>query len=1752
MPVRGISTADILALEERKERDQQRDNDQEKLRIAPTPVVNRPDTVEAQPKAKGISTADIMAMEEGRQEGQDDFQTTGERMLQDVKDLPGNIAKSPRVAKDLFTNAMTTMVGGTMKGISGAAHMAERRVLPERAAEEMKRSRLDFDKFADRLLNTATPSHVREQREKGEGGVESLAHHVAGIGGQLLKYGAVFSATGGAGVMALAGTEGAGTGKMESLSRLQEKVKAGELTEEEAETISDGVGAIGGVAEAAFQYLPAKFVGGKFGAKLTDRITKYTVGRLAAGTANFTSEGFEEMGVGAASDAAQYFLEHKEDAFQDFAKRRLQEFAAGVAGMGMARGVQVSSQKMTQLVDKMSAVASTPAGRAKLERLSEIAEPSRKDLKDAGLQIKGNLNAEDRKLVAKGAAVLGEFDTIEHSVRKLAGRSADPTRMSDMDKSAAIDLAENGNAEGLQSLGIAREDAELLLREKWLAEDKANQKARIGGKPELTTPKMNKVRTNQLNTLAESYKQTPDTDTEVDEFIRGETVQEEIPGELGQLINRGRLDVANVSREAKVNATQKEVQKLQGRRTHYREMAEMARGKGDTDAADAYDRIAREAGTTIKNRLALLQKSETEQRPADQPDTPAPVETQEVSPGETQQEQRVADEPQNVQVEPAVGDPRAPKKPITPEAVREEGGFASLRDVSLDKLKEKGAYVMGVARKIKKGLDYEFGSNQGRDPEIARAMRNSKGRLAKIDQQIRQHLGDFQRAMKKAAKVDGKYGTPDQIADQADQYLKGETSIDSLPKEIRVEAKAMREYIDDFSREALNSGAVTGGKFMGSVKARTALFDSLRTQVKAGSMDRKSLIMVLKGRGLNKGLAETAASILHNDGIYLTRTFEAFEPGTRWGKDMPDDIRKDMHKMLRDENTARIGLVRMRNNKRVEQGKPAHKVPEELTDNQIEQRMEEILTAAAESGDLGSYIKGRKLGKQNRDILKRRKNLSKTYREFLGEIRDPSENFLRSIKKVAHLIDNYRTAVELRDLGADKFMWQHSDKERPPEASARIAQKDDMSREPLQDMFTTPEMKAMMEVQSNWWSKDGMGAVVGRYYGIESALQMMKTIGSVQAHARQLVGNPMMLLANGKYPTIAGMTNAWKSWKVGVFNKGNAAAREKWNEYTELNLTQSSPEMELFRRWANKQKTVERVMEETIKKGNAIVKKGKAAAELAKEQYSFEDTAFKIMAYEAELADYRKTGAFDTSTPEGEMALKRHVADIVHHTQPSADTMPKIVEHVRNVPLFGMFMGFPTSQAVNAVYRAKQTAKEIFNKNEDPEVRAKIRAIGYKRALGQLVMYSAGGLMAEMMRELAGVSKEQMAALRKVLPSYSANATLWPLGTDGDEISYINMSYIDPSSYFITPLLTLLRGGSEGEFLDGLKDAAAQVVEPYMGETMAGSLLFDLARNQTEWGSDVYTEEAPPEHIALDIIGHAAKKLGPGTALSVDKVAKGALGRVSKGGKVFDLSDELMAMFTGVKMEKFNTRTGFSFAMNDFSKGLMASEKAMRPLQTEGTISGMSARVNIDKAQRTRENVIANMHKQYESFRQLNPDINQSYFRQELPSRVTDSEFEQAYTGVAEKFVPPYLVTMDRIIEHTNDPEYKRLAEETRQTKLMETAWSLGSPPNDKNGGDITRWREDLGRYNMSGEEAMSRMQYHQQMKDVDSAFEKITKDTGGKFPPDQVRKVAMAKIFGKPFKWTKARKARAARVGQAMGLSGEEILDFIEGNRVR
>lgn len=657
----------------------------------------------------------------------------------------------------------------------------------------------------------------------------------------------------------------------------------------------------------------------------------------------------------------------------------------------------------------------------------------------------------------------------------------------------------------------------------------------------------------------------------------------------------------------------------------------------------------------------------------------------------------------------------------------------------------------------------------------------------------------------------------------------------------------------------------------------TAKIPAVRPSLAAPATEARAALDELSDKLILSGLATgtLADTILAGKGSYLRRAFRIFQsPGWRPEQKVIDDwqaayLAANPNKTLQDAQDLALELLDRRN--------------------------------AEEFVMTGSLLR------QNRDAFKPRKNLDAPTLALLGEITEPVELLGQTVPRMARLVETHETQKNLARIG--QAMGHFSPQSEP--SLGHIVQlakaADAPAVGPLAGLWTTPELREALEAATAGQSEQSL--VWRTLAGATTLAKFSKTVLNPESWVPNGIGAVVDGLKNGNVRIMANGP-AWKdAVLVGLEELGTG-----WNPQTPAGRATTAAIYAKMQRLglagqgssADFQRGLEMAWGETTQRG------AKRTMLTLGRSYASSENVMRYMWFQAEKAAYRK--AFPAMA---EAELELYAARVVRSTTTNYAMIPETLRKASTAGLLGTFVNFPYEQFRHA-FNIARIAKEDMTKGAATNNPALV-AVGARRLAAFLAAAAGTGAVAAWSMRKEGISPEQDAAYRRRFAPWDRNQSLIYQGREGDNIAYMNQSYVNPQA-------VLLAGGSAAARGESLEQAATNFLKAGQETFGGGSVLLnpglETLLNRTERGRQISSPEDSAAKQANDRISYLADRAySPGFLNSLSRIAKGYKGETGPDGQVYTLGDAMQRLF-GRRINRVNLPYRFEREAFDMSRRL--------------------------------------------------------------------------------------------------------------------------------------------------------------------------------------------------------------------------------------
>lgn len=796
--------------------------------------------------------------------------------------------------------------------------------------------------------------------------------------------------------------------------------------------------------------------------------------------------------------------------------------------------------------------------------------------------------------------------------------------------------------------------------------------------------------------------------------------------------------------------------------------------------------------------------------------------------------------------------------------------------------------------------------------------------LSVIEFQVEHLVGQLERAIAKDYGVKAK-----ELGDSVQRLLSSVLSGDLNPnvkEATKTALLGMRQYIDGLSAQyatilqrqvrELEREAQQLQTERADLSRRRAVLEDRPGQDEA--RDRMlSQIRSLSAQATSKQAEadkkqQTLETILSNIGEYVNRSYKAFDD-PKWATHVPDTVL----------DAARDYLIDRYEQDGMESPEASRKA---------EVILNEILKHGTAYESFDTFIHESKLGAKDLSILMHRKKIAKPIRDLLGEYTDPRVTFTKSATKMGRLIWNQTFLDRMREIGMNEFMWTEDQK--PPEATAKIAGDKSEVYAPLNGLWTTPEFNQALKDSVG---KERMDQWYRHIVQMNGMVKVGKTVLSPTTAARNWMLALFFSLANGHFD-LRHMRKSIDGVAEYFSHQGRQDKLEYLQKLKRLGVVYDTP-------FAGE---MMRLLEDsripTLLSGKADAIGVKSAFHIAQRFYQYGDDFWKIIGFENEKQMLMSVG-IDEGRAET-MAAKR-----IRDTYPTYSMVGRAFQKLRRFPLAGTFVSFPAEIIRTTGHILRYAARDM----KDPQ----LRPLAKRRIAGLAIASGFGYALQAMSTAWLGMDEDDIDAVRLMAAPWQKNSSLVFTGTDKDgKIRYFDISYMDPYNYWKRPLMAIAR---RQPWEDAAKQAAGELLEPFLGTDIAAKAIFEVLANKRETGSPIYQEHDDVDDQLVDIAQHLRKAAQPGFVSNLERTWKAIDGQTSPSGRKYDLFDEGVA-WIGFRMTTLDPKVALYYRSFDFKDAKAEADKKVRKAAMAERATPEDMRKALETNRRLRTRAYRDLH----------------------------------------------------------------------------------------------------------------------------------------------------------------------------------------------
>ena len=300
-------------------------------------------------------------------------------------------------------------------------------------------------------------------------------------------------------------------------------------------------------------------------------------------------------------------------------------------------------------------------------------------------------------------------------------------------------------------------------------------------------------------------------------------------------------------------------------------------------------------------------------------------------------------------------------------------------------------------------------------------------------------------------------------------------------------------------------------------------------------------------------------------------------------------------------------------------------------------------------------------------------------------------------------------------------------------------------------------------------------------------------------------------------------------------------------------------------------------------------------------------------------------------------AIDEAAAWQIRNTYPTYSKVPQFIKDLRKLP-FGNFVSFPAEMIRTTHNIVSLGMKEATSSN------AKLRQAGYRRLLGAAV--TLGGAekgASELAQNLTGVTMDQVESYKRSLAApWNSRAAILPIDKWKDGVGKaINFSYFSPYDVVTQPVRAAIKTVQEGKLKQqdvdnvvfnlflGADGPVRKLIDPFVSESIALEKISDVIPRgliiggrggETKTGSKVYSVTDDGPTAFMKSLGHIIKGVKPTAFDTGGKLIKGVEKDVKRGGQPVNLQDELLALFSGIRIINVDVPRTMQYKVTNYNK----------------------------------------------------------------------------------------------------------------------------------------------------------------------------------------------------------------------------------------
>ena len=601
-----------------------------------------------------------------------------------------------------------------------------------------------------------------------------------------------------------------------------------------------------------------------------------------------------------------------------------------------------------------------------------------------------------------------------------------------------------------------------------------------------------------------------------------------------------------------------------------------------------------------------------------------------------------------------------------------------------------------------------------------------------------------------------------------------------------------------------------------------------------------------------------------------------------------------------------------------------------LTNEEATAQANNILDEIEQSKNItetGQYFS--RVERINTQILQGRKDIPEELRNFMGEIKEPADNIILTVSKMAKFAETSRFFGVVKDLGESGGYIFDAKKVRPEGYDQIITG----TNSTLDGMYTSKEMLSALKNQQGRINSLREYDTYRKFLNVQGRIQKYKTIYSHLTHMKNITGGAVMSLANGINPFSKESLQSFKVLHNSLSKKGGKELDKVYEKFLRLGIVNTNVTVNEFRdlittgykastngfKWLDGKpygRGVNKKLVVPIEKGLNTIQ----------DIYIATDDFYKINTYLHELDILKKA-----NTGKPLEVLEAEAARITQNTYPNYDKVPPFIKSLRDFP-FGSFVSFPAESIRVNINVIKQGFKEINSGNPAlvQRGRARLSSLVATQSAVPAASFASGQLV-------FGGDEEKIKAAQILSEEPWSKATPRIFNQDQDgNVLYFDTVTHDPFSATKEPITTIIKDVLDGNIkeedldvrlLNLTKETVSRLAEPFISRTILADVLYDVGyaltdpEGRTRKGKEMFPKELEFSEKLSTFAYHALDKLGPGSLVSVMDLIDAQSEEPNKfTGKPKPKELEYLKFISSVNFKKLDVEDRILYSVMEYNK----------------------------------------------------------------------------------------------------------------------------------------------------------------------------------------------------------------------------------------